>query len=75
MATEAEVKQAILDTQGRRAAWNRTMDDLWADANAYSVQKRGRPLPQPNAYGQLPPSGVVITQQVEPPTPEHERGG
>lgn len=66
MPTEAELEQAILDTQARRVAWNGTMDTIQADANAYSIRRRGRPLPQPNRFGQLPASGVAIMEMIEP---------
>ena len=64
MATEAELQQGILDVHGRRADWQQTMDQLLADAQAYSAQVRGRALPSPNALGQLPAGGARIEERV-----------
>ncbi len=61
--TEAQVNQARLDFVGRRASFRQTLGQLVLDANAYSTQVQGRPLPPPNGLGQLPASGVQITER------------
>ncbi len=63
-ATEAQLQQGILDTQGRRVAWNRVLDAIQQDADALSLRSRSRHLPPANGLGQLPLADVRVDRRV-----------
>ncbi len=63
-ATEAQLQQGLLDTQGRRVAWNQLLDSIQQDADGLSLRTRGRHLPAANTLGQLPYADVRIDKVV-----------